>query len=309
MILTVTPNPALDYTIRVDALELGRRARYRDPAIDPAGKGINVARMVRRLGEATLALGFAAGATGELLKERLDAEGIPHDLVPVAGLTRINVTLLTGPEGSATHLHGAGSGVSREDVERLLDKIEARLSEARLLVYSGSLPPGMDPGVVADLVGRARGRRVKAIIDAEGEALAAAVRAKADLVKPNVLEAAEFLGRPLSGERDAAEAAREIVGRGVGACVITLRGEGAVAAAGKRAWQVRAPREEVVRSIGAGDSFAAGLAIGLLRGEELSEALRLGAAAGAATARRPGTGLGALAEVRRLRDETELREL
>jgi hypothetical protein len=139
------------------------------------------------------------------------------------------------------------------------------LPDARLLVYSGSLPPGMDPGVIADLVGRARSRRVRAIIDAEGEALAAAVSAKADLVKPNVLEAAEFLGRSLGGVPEAAEAAREIVGRGVGACVITLRGEGAVAAAGRRAWHVRGPREEVVRAIGAGDSFAAGLAVALLR--------------------------------------------
>src|SRR5215831_14331758 len=130
MILTVTPNPALDYTIRLDALEIGKRAKYRDPAIDPAGKGINVSRMVRRLGEPTLALGCTSGATGELLKQGLDREGIPHELVPIAGLTRINVTLLTGPEGSATHLHGAGSGVSREDVARLLAKIEQRLPEA-----------------------------------------------------------------------------------------------------------------------------------------------------------------------------------
>src|SRR6185503_14101238 len=91
MILTITPNPALDYTVRVDAFELGRRAKYRDPRIDPAGKGINVARMVRRLGEPTLALGFAAGPTGDLLRQGLDREGVPHEFVSVDGLTRINV--------------------------------------------------------------------------------------------------------------------------------------------------------------------------------------------------------------------------
>src|SRR5207237_6594352 len=102
MILTVTPQPALDYPMRVDAFEIGRRAKYRDPAIDPAGKGINVSRMVRRLGESTLALGFAAGPTGDLLRRELDREGIPHELILTSGLTRINVTLITGPEGSAT---------------------------------------------------------------------------------------------------------------------------------------------------------------------------------------------------------------
>ena len=116
MILTVTPNPALDYTVRVDSFELGRRSKYRDPRIDPAGKGINVARMVRRLGEPTLAIGFAAGATGDLLRQGLDREGVPHEFVSVDGLTRINVTLLTGPEGSATHVHGPGQPVTDADV-------------------------------------------------------------------------------------------------------------------------------------------------------------------------------------------------
>ena len=81
MILTVTANPALDYTVRLDTLEIGKRAKYRDPFIDPAGKGINVARMVRRLGEPTLALGFSAGPTGDLLRQRLDEEGVPHEVV------------------------------------------------------------------------------------------------------------------------------------------------------------------------------------------------------------------------------------
>jgi 1-phosphofructokinase family hexose kinase len=308
MILTVTPNPALDYTIRVDALEIGRRAKYRDPAIDPAGKGINVSRMVRRLGEPTLALGFAAGATGALLRERLDREGIPHELVPVEGLTRINVTLLTGPEGSATHLHGPGDGVSPEDVRRLLDRIAERLPGARVLVLSGSFPPGMEAGAVAELLELTRRHRVRAVVDGEGDVLRAALRAGADLVKPNLLEAAELLGRPLTGVADAAAAARELVARGAGAAVVTMRGEGAVGSAAGRTWHVAPPREDVVRAIGAGDSFAAGLAAGLMRGAELPEALRLAAAAGAATALHPGTGLGAPEEVRRLYEQTVVRE-
>src|SRR5258706_5875107 len=251
MILTVTPNPALDYTIRVAAFEVGRRAKYSDPAIDPSGKGINVSRMVRRLGEPTLALGFAAGATGELLCQGLDREGVPHDLVPVGGLTRINVTLLTGPEGSATHLHGPGAAVSAEDVRRLLDRIGTQLPRARILVLAGSFPPGMAPGVAADLVGLARRGGVRSIVDAEGELLAAAIAAGADVVKPNLLEAGEVLCRALSGVEDAIQAGRELVRRGAGTAVVTLRGDGAVAVASGRAWHVRPPREDVVRSIGA----------------------------------------------------------
>jgi len=308
MILTVTPNPALDYTLRLDALEIGKRAKYRDPEIDPAGKGINVSRMVRRLGEATLALGFAGGATGELLKQGLDREGIPHDLVPMSGLTRINVTLLTGADGAATHLHGPGEAVSAADVDRLVARVGERLFETRILVLSGSFPPGMKPSAVVDLIRLAKSRRVRVIVDTEKDVLEAAIGAGAEFVKPNILEAAELLGRPLAGVADAVTAAGELVARGAGAAVLTMRGEGAVAAAGGRTWQVRGPKEDVVRAIGAGDSFAAGLAVGLLRGAELPEALRLAAAAGTATALHPGTGLGTREEVDRLQRQTELRE-
>ncbi len=309
MILTVTVNPALDYTVRVDALEIGKRAKYRDPSIDPAGKGINVARMARRLGEETLALGFAAGATGDLLRQRLDEEGVPHDLIPTAGLTRINVTLLTGPEGSATHLHGSGSPVDPGDLDRLLARASEHLSRARVLVHSGSLPPGVSPGAIAGLIATAKQRRVLTIVDAETEMLAAAIRAGADVVKPNSLEAAEFLGREVVGVEAAVDAAREIRARGVGTVVITLRGDGAVAVDGSGAWLVRPPKDEVVRAIGAGDSFAAGLAAALSKGAPLPEAMRLAAAAGAATARHAGTGLGSLGEVEDLRPRVEVRAI
>jgi 1-phosphofructokinase family hexose kinase len=309
MILTITPNPALDYTVRVDAFEIGRRSKYRDPRIDPAGKGINVSRMVRRLGEPTLALGFAAGSTGDLLRHGLDREGVPHEFVSVDGLTRINITLLTGPEGSATHVHGPGQGVSESDVRRLLDRVSGCLVRARILVLSGSFPPGLSAEFVADVVRLARRSGVLSMIDTEGDLLAAAVEARADLVKPNLLEAGEYLGRELRSVEDAVAAAREIGARGARAVVLTMRGEGAVGVSEGLAWHVQAPREEVVRAVGAGDSFAAGLAVGLMRGAALPDALRLAAAAGTATALHSGTGLGTPEEVARLRERAAVRNI
>ncbi|HZE97131.1 MAG TPA: 1-phosphofructokinase family hexose kinase [Planctomycetota bacterium] len=309
MILTVTPNPALDYTIRVDAIVVGKRAKYREPSVDPSGKGINVSRMIRRLGEPTLALGFAGGATGEILRQGLDREGVPHDLVPFSGLTRVNVTILSGTEGSATHFHGPGDAVAEADLQQLLKRASSHLYHARVLVLSGSLPPGIAPSSVAELIRIAGLRGVRSIIDAEGEMLAAAIAAGADLVKPNILEASQFLGRPLSGVDEAVAAAREIAARGVKTVVVTLRGDGAVGVNGPRAWHVRPPREDVVRAIGAGDSFAAGLAVALSRGAELPEALRWAAAAGAATARHTGTSRGTAEEADALRSSVDLREL
>ena len=297
MILTVTPNPALDYSLRVEAFELGRRARYDEAVIDPSGKGVNVARMVRRLGEPVLALGFAAGLTGELLAEGLDAEGVPHDFVRVGGRTRINVTLRTGADGLATHFHGPGAAVGEADVERLRAKVEERLRGARLLVLSGSLPPGMPPQAAAALLRAARTAGVPAVIDAEGGTLAAALAEAPAVAKPNRAEAARLLGRPLEREEDVVRAAGDLAGRGAGAAVITMGADGAIATKGERVWRVRPPREGVVRAVGAGDSFAAGLAVGLARGAAFEEALRLGAAAGAATARSPGSSLGSAEDV------------
>ncbi|HLY09405.1 MAG TPA: 1-phosphofructokinase family hexose kinase [Planctomycetota bacterium] len=309
MILTVTVNPALDYTVRLDRLDIGKRAKYRDPSIDPAGKGINVSRMAHRLGAATLALGFAAGPTGTLLRQRLDEEAVPHDLLPTPGLTRINVTLLTGPEGAATHLHGPGSPIDSDDLKLLMARASEHLSRATILVLSGSLPPGVPPEAMVSLVTLAKSRRVLTLVDAESAMLAAAIGAGADLVKPNSLEAGEFLRREVAGVEAAVTAAREIRARGVGTVIVTLRADGAVAVDGTGAWHVQPPKDLVVRAIGAGDSFAAGLAVALSRGLRLPEALRLAAASGAATARHSGTGLGSRAEVDELQSQVQVCQL
>jgi 1-phosphofructokinase family hexose kinase len=303
MILTVTPNPALDYTIRLDSVDWGRRARYRDPVIDPSGKGVNVSRMVRRLGGATAALGIAGGRTGDLLREGLDREGVPHAFIPCSAPVRINVTLRTGPEGTATHLHGPGGAVTAAEVEILMAEIRARLPGAAALVLSGSLPPGMPASACGDLVRAARGAGVVSIVDLEGSPLGEALAAGPSVVKVNLGEAREFLG----GEPEAETAARTLVVAGAGAAVVTSGAEGAVGVGPEGAWRARPPREPGVRAVGAGDSFAAGFALGMPAG--LAEAMRLGSAAGAATARAPGSGLGSREDAERLRPLVELTRL
>jgi 1-phosphofructokinase family hexose kinase len=307
MILTVTPHPALDYTIRLDGIEIGRRGRYRDPAVDPSGKGINASRMLRRLGAGTLALGLSGGHTGAQLEEGLAREDVPHEFLRVPAATRINVTLITGEEGTATHLHGPGGAVDAAAVEGLLGLVRRRLDGASLLLLSGSLPPGMPPETCGELVRLAVRAGVRTLVDVEGAPLAAALAAGAFLVKPNRRELQDFLGRPLEGEAALVAGARELRDRGAATVVVTDGAEGAWAIDGEGVWRVLAPREEGVRSVGAGDSFAAGLALGLSRGEALPDALRLAAAAGAATARSPGSALGSAADVAALRDRVTIR--
>jgi len=308
MILTATPNPAIDYTIRVDAVRLAQRHAYRAPQLDPSGKGINVSRMVRRLGEPTFATGFVAGEIGAFLDRTLGEEGVAREFVRVEGQTRISVTILTDDEG-ATHFHGPGPQVGPPDLARLRELVDRRLPGARAFVLSGSLPPGMPPEACRDLIASARSRNVLSVLDADGDPLRCGLEARPSLVKPNRGEAERFLGRPLPGLTDVARAARELVERGAETAVISLGGEGAVCAHAGRVWHFAGPRVPAARAVGAGDSLVAGLVIALLRGQSPPEALRLSAAAAAATALTPGTGLGSAEDVRRLIPEVTVTPL
>jgi 1-phosphofructokinase family hexose kinase len=298
MILTVTPNPAIDYTVQVDTVRLGRRHVYRSPRLDPSGKGINVSRMAHRLGEPTLATGFVAGEMGAFLDRALGEEGVPHEFVRVDGQTRISVTVLADDSG-ATHFHGPGPRVGASDLARLAERVDDKLKDARAFVLSGSLPPGMPPEFCRDLVALARSRKVLAVLDADGEALRLGLGAKPSLVKPNREEAERLLGRPLRELRDVARAALELTDRGAEAALVSLGGEGAVLAREGGFWHAVAPRVPLAQAVGAGDSLVAGYVVAVVRGQS-ADALRFGTAASASTARTPGTGLGSAEEVREL---------
>jgi 1-phosphofructokinase len=292
MIVTVTPNPAVDQTVWVEHLEPGRINRFTRTQLDPAGKGINVSRMVHRLGWPTIAFGFLAGELGVLAERALDDEGVPHGLIRVPGQTRLNTTIVCTATGQATSLYGAGPVIPEEARARLEGMIRFWLQPGPLLVLAGTLPPGMPEDTYATYIRLGKANGVKVILDADGAALRHGIAAGPSMIKPNVQEAEHLLGRPLPDTAAVLAGARELAGQGVAIVVISMGGRGAVCASGERAFVVHAPAVERRSTVGSGDSFVAGLAVGLARGLELEDALRLAAAAGAATATAPGTSLG-----------------
>jgi 1-phosphofructokinase len=299
MILTLTLNPAVDQTLWLERLEVGQVNRAFESQLDPAGKGINASRMCQRIGWPTIAFGFLAGEAGSIVQRTLDEEGVRNHFLPVEGQTRINVTLIDRATGYATSVYGQGSHVSPEALVRLDEILKTWLEAGRVLVLAGSLPPGVPGDLYARLTKVAREREVRTIVDAEGAALRLAIAEGPALIKPNVAEAERLLDRKLPDLSAVRIAAGELAERLPGV-VISMGLNGAVCAQGTRAWHVMPPKVPWLSSVGSGDSMVAGLAVEMARGHDLLEGMRLGTAAGAATAMSPGTGLGTRDEVDRL---------
>lgn len=309
MIITLTLNPAVDQTVFVDRLVVGEVNRFDESQLDPAGKGINVSRMAHRLGWPTIAFGFVAGEIGLIAQKALDGENVPHHFVPVSGQTRLNVTVVAETSGTSTSLYGPGPRVDREDLASLDGLLQFWLQACRALVLAGSLPPGVPEDAYAAYIRLAQLNGVRSFLDADGTPLRLGVEAKPYLVKPNLAEAERLLGRSLPDLASVVDAAGELGSRGIAVVVVSMGAEGAVCVQGERVWRAIPPKVERRSTVGSGDSFVAGLTVALARGEDIVQGLRLGTAAGAATAMTPGTALGTADEVAVLLPQVQIEEL
>ena len=290
LITTVTLNPAIDEAVSIDVFKLGDRNRCELANLDPGGKGVNASRVIARLGRSTLALGFIGGVTGQLLRTRLDEEHVLHAFDHVADATRINVMIYETSNARRTRLYLQGPRVDATALASLRTRLQ-QIHAGNLVVFGGSLPPGVPDEIYHDLVSELRARGVRSIVDTSGAALEKALPARPLLIKPNVAEVEEILGRKVGDDVDVLTAALELRARGPENVVISQGAAGAVGVGVSGAWKAFAPRVTARSTVGAGDSMVAGLAIAFNEGSGLREGLRLGSAAGAATAMVAGTQL------------------
>lgn len=312
MIITVTLNAAIDKSLSVPNFRLGRRHRTVEQRTMAGGKGVNVARTLKALGQPVIATGFAGGITGTHIVEQLTDEAILNDFVRIREESRTNTSVLDPTTGEQTEINERGPSVSEGEIELFADKLLYLARGAAIVVFAGSLPRGVEPEIYASLIRDLARMEVTTVIDTDGEPLHHAVRAEPDVVSPNVLEAEELVGHEFAGEEERSLAVREIAALGPREAIMTLP-DGCFAQVlvdGRPSLKrARVQLREPVAKSGSGDAFLAGYLAARYESRAPDQCLRFGVACGAESTARLGAGLIDPREARRLIGEVELTEV
>ena len=281
MILCVGTTPVLQRSMTFEQLRIDQVNRALEVNEYASGKAINVARVAHTLGENSLVTGFLGGDSGSFIRADLAARGVANDFVPVTRPTRMCITVLDRHTNHATELVEEAKPVDPTAWDQLRRKIQALLPRTRIMVLSGSLPPGAPQDFYKDCTLRAREFGVPTIVDASGEPLRQALTARPMIVKPNRSELTKTFET---------SSVKMLIEAGAEWAVVTEGKAGAIVSDGSKSWRVRSPAVAAVNPIGSGDSVAAGLAVAIARGQNMPDACRLGIACGAANAMTPLAG-------------------
>jgi len=309
MIYTITLNPAVDKELVVPALEFDTVLRSQKINVDYGGKGFNVSRILKSLETDSVALGFAGGNSGELLRDGLESLHIDTDFVWVSGETRTNVSIVTEIPSHYVKVNEPGPTISTEELKTLRQKVVQLAKSGDWWVLAGSLPPGVSTIIYADLIKDIQAAGAFVILDTSGDALKHGCAAKPFLAKPNDAEAHMLTGLPVNNMSEIATAAKMIQAAGVGTVVISLGKAGALLVDGDHVWQVESPVIQESNPIGAGDSMVGGLVWALSQGMPMVDAVTWGIACGAATASMPGTAVGTKELVDTLHPQVKIHQL
>src|SRR4051794_40951483 len=306
MIITVTLNAAIDKTLEVPNFRLGRRHRSVEQSTMAGGKGVNVARALKRLGQPVIATGLAGGPTGTRIVEQLTEESILNDFVRIREESRSNTAVTDPTTGEQTEINERGPAVSAQEVELFSDKLLYLARGAQICVFAGSMPRRVEPGLYADLIRELRKLGVTTILDTDGDPLRQAVRAEPSVVSPNVLEAEELVGHEFNDDEDRTIAVREMVELGAREAIMTVP-DGCFAQVhedgGSHLYRVRVDPREPGAAVGSGDAFLAGYVAARYTGSPAAECLRYGVACGAESTQHLGAGLIEPRDVERLVEE------
>ncbi|MBN3752227.1 1-phosphofructokinase family hexose kinase [Paraburkholderia sp. Tr-20389] len=308
-VLTVTLNPAVDLSTSVDRIVGTHKLRCEAAQRDPGGGGINVARVLHRLGSECVALFAVGGVTGRMLTEMLDSEKLRTRCIDIEGETRENFSVIETSTRREFRFVLPGPTLTPAEWRDCLRSVSAQVGSARFLVLSGSLPPGAPPDAYAQIAHAATVARpnIRVAVDASGPTLAAALDGgHVDIVKPSLNELRELTALPLNDVGEQIQAARMLIAeRKARMVALTLAEQGAVLTTHDETWFMPALKTEVRSAIGAGDSFLAGLIWSLDHGAVASEALAYATAAAAATMKQTGTRLCDAQDVARVYAEGE----
>jgi 1-phosphofructokinase family hexose kinase len=311
MIITVTLNPALDKTLEVPNFTPGRRHRTVEQVTMPGGKGVNVARAIKRLGQPVIATGIAGGATGTRIVEALNDEAILNSFVRIREESRTNTAVLDPTTGLQTEINERGPSVSPHELELFREKLLYLAKGAGMCVFAGSLPRGIDTDAYVDLIREVKRLGAITVVDTDGELLRLGMRAEPDVVSPNELEAEELVGQEFNDVEDRAQAVIEMARLGAGEAIMTVT-DGCYANVLEETpvlYRVSVEEQEARSRIGSGDAFLAGYVAARYAGRPAVECLRYGVACGAESIQHFGAGVIDPAKVERLLGEVHAQRL
>ncbi len=299
-ILTVTLNPALDVLTTIDRVSDTHKMRCGPTLKHPGGGGVNVARVLHRLGAKCQAVYLAGDVTGERHRQLMREEGVPCHIVPIAEETRESFTAHEISTGNDFRFVLPGPYVSAAEYEACFDYVAQHLPK-QFLVISGGLAPGVPEDFYARLTALAKQHRVRVVLDANGPALAEALKVGVYLFKPSLRELRDLMGHDLPDQDSQVAAAQQLIQSGQAEVVaISLGSDGAMVVSADQVWRARALQVNVQTTVGAGDSFVGGMVWALARGDNLVKAFQYGMASGAAALLTPGTSRSQAADVHHL---------
>jgi 1-phosphofructokinase family hexose kinase len=308
-VATVTLNAALDHSLECPGFRAGTVNRVTAHRADPGGKGINVAAFLADWVRPITAAGFLGRDNTRPFEALFRDKGIEDRCRRVAGETRMNFKVLDRASGQVTDINLPGARVGDEDWAALKQELEALAGSRRWFVLSGSLPAGLHEGAYAELVRLLRRAGRFVALDASGPPMRLGVAEGPDLIKPNIHELEELVGRKLPGRREVLEAARGLMAQGVGRVVVSLGAEGALLVERERTLFAKPPPTDVVSTVGAGDAMVSGVLASLALGEGWEECARRGTAFAVGALTRRGPALPPRAELEALMARVEVEEV
>lgn len=309
MILTVTMNTSIDRLYMVDRVTPETVMRVREVHNTPGGKGMNVSRVARKLGEAVTAAGFTGGFHGQYLEQLLAETGVTPDFTRVQAETRSCINIWDLSDNRSTEYLEPGAPVTAEELNRFQAEFAEKLPSADAVTISGSVPAGVPADLYARLIKQCRERNIPVLLDTSGELLKQGVKAGPTLIKPNEDEISAVTGCSPDDRRATVKALRDLVEGGIPYAVLSLGAEGAILASGGGMMHGKPPRIVPKNTVGCGDSMLAGFAVGIARGLPVRESFRMALAVSAASAMNLLTGDFDVADYQEILPKVEIREI
>lgn len=309
MILTVTLNPSVDRSYRVDNFQIDKIFRAQEENSVAGGKGLNVTKVIRTLGEDVKATGFLGGKAGEFIESELKKIGVDCNFIKIDGETRTCIAILDPIFNTQTEILERGPKISQEYIEKFLENFYELSRICDIITASGSAPSGVPEDIYVELINIARKNEVKFILDTSGEYLANGIKAKPFMIKPNKEELEKLLNKEIKDIQDIKKAILDLNQTGIEVVSVSLGSEGSVISCADGVFRLRPPKIKALSPVGSGDSYVAGMTVGIKRGLSLIDSAILATACGTVNAMYYKTGYVTIEEVDYIKNKVIVEKL